>query len=261
MRVVESVAAITLERPERHNSLVPELLVSLLGALRSIAGQDQVKAVVLQASGRSFSTGGDVGRFWDEKARLAEYAAEIVGLLNQTILAMMELPQPIVGVVQGPVTGGSLGLVLACDTVLVAPEASFTSWYGPVGFAPDGGWTALLPGVIGPTRASHVLLTNATITADQAVEWGLAAKLVRPEVLQAEALALARTMAGHSKGAMQHSKARLRADPEGIARGLEDERQRFIRQITTAEAREGMARFLGIDGSTETSPRPPSTGS
>ena len=243
-----SVMVLTLNRPERHNSLVPELLIQLIESLRSIGGDNAVAAVVLQASGRSFSTGGDVKRFWEERHRLAEYGEEVVGLLNETILTMMKLRQPIVGAVHGPVTGGSLGLVLSCDTVLVAPEAFFTPWYGPVGFAPDGGWTALLPAVIGPQRASQALLTNATIIADQAVEWGLADRVVDSGLLQDEALATAQVIAGHVQGAMEHSKARLRGDLGAVAEALEDERQRFIQQITTPEARAGMARFLGIEG-------------
>jgi enoyl-CoA hydratase/carnithine racemase len=242
------VLIMTLNRPERHNSLVPELLNELLDELRRVDRTEGIRAVVLQASGRSFSTGGDVRRFWDEKHRLAEYAAGVVGLLNQTILAMMRLRQPIVGAVHGTVTGGSLGLVLACDTVLVTPDASFTPWYGRVGFAPDGGWTAMLPAVIGPQRTSHVLLTNATITSEQAIELGLAARLVGSGVLRDQALETARVMAKHVRGSMEHSKTRLRSDLAGVARGLEDERQRFIEQITSEEAREGMAQFLGEEG-------------
>jgi 2-(1,2-epoxy-1,2-dihydrophenyl)acetyl-CoA isomerase len=199
--------------------------------------------VVLAAEGRSFSTGGDVRRFWDERDRLADYATEVVGLLNEVMVGMMRLRQPIVAAVHGPVTGGSLGLVLAADLVLVGPDASFTPWYGPVGFAPDGGWTALLPEVIGRQRAGHVLLTNAAISAREAVEWGLAARLVEGDV-RAEALGVAAGIAGQAVRTIGHMKARLRDDLVDIAARLEDERRRFVRQIVTEEALAGMARFL-----------------
>ncbi len=164
-----SIATLTLNRPERHNSLVPELLRELIDALNEAA---DARALILQANGRSFSTGGDVRAFYEHRAEAEAYAREVVGVLNQTIEALLKFPAPTIAVVNGAVTGGSIGLVLACDLVIVSPQASFTPYYNVVGFSPDGGWTALLPSVIGTARTAEALLTNATITAQQAVEWG-----------------------------------------------------------------------------------------
>jgi 2-(1,2-epoxy-1,2-dihydrophenyl)acetyl-CoA isomerase len=185
---VGSVAVLTLNRPERHNSLVPAFLEEMLAGLEALRAENGVRATVLQANGRSFSTGGDVAGFADHLDDLAAYAGEIVGLLNRVILALVELPVPVVAAVHGLVTGGSLGLVLGCDVVLVAPEASFAPYYSVVGFSPDGGWTALLPGVIGLKRAADVLLRNETITAELAVAWGLASRVVPAERIRDEAL-------------------------------------------------------------------------
>ena len=175
---VGPVTVLTLNRAGRHNSLVPQLLEEALAALETFGKDPDVRAVVLQANGRSFSTGGDLGRFHTHLDDLASYAGKLVGLLNRVILALVELPMPVVAAVHGIVTGGSLGLVLGCDVVLVAPEASFTPYYSVVGFSPDGGWTAMLPGIIGPQRSAEVLLRNLTISAQQAVNWGLASRLV-----------------------------------------------------------------------------------
>ncbi|NIQ52921.1 MAG: enoyl-CoA hydratase/isomerase family protein, partial [Gammaproteobacteria bacterium] len=71
----------------------------------------------------------------------------------EAILEIAFGPVPMVAAVHGVLTGGSLGLVLACDRVVLAAETTIRSWYATVGFAPDGGWTALLPGVIGRRRA------------------------------------------------------------------------------------------------------------
>jgi hypothetical protein len=111
------VAILTLNRPERHNSLVPPLLHEMLAALETIRTQSAARAVVLQANSRSFSTGGDVRGFYNHIDALETYANTIVGLLNRVILALLDLPVPIVAAVHGIVTGGSLGLVLAADIV------------------------------------------------------------------------------------------------------------------------------------------------
>jgi enoyl-CoA hydratase/carnithine racemase len=239
------VATLTLNRPERHNSLVPELLTELLAAFREISDEASVRAVVLGAAGRSFSTGGDVKAFFSAGEDLAEYAAETVGILNQVIVTMLRLPQPIVTAVHGMVTGGSLGLVLASDVVLIAPSATITPWYSVVGFSPDGGWTAMLPDIIGTDRTAALLLANQSITAQQAVDWGIAAEVVAAEMIDERAEAVANEIARMKPGAIASTKTLLRPDLDAVAGRLEAERRAFIDQIVTAEALKGMAAFLG----------------
>jgi enoyl-CoA hydratase/carnithine racemase len=237
------VATLTLNRPERHNSLTPELLEQLLAELENLCVQPAVKAAVLQASGRSFSTGGDLAGFGAHPDDIRAYADRLVGLLNQAMLAMIDLPAPIVVAVQGAVTGGGLGLILAADSVLVTPEATFTPYYGVVGFSPDGGWTALLPELIGRQRAALVLMRNASISADQAVAWGLVGEIVPSDRLRDRAQAVAREIAGMQPGAVQRGKRLLWAGSP-VAERLEAERRQFVEQIGTAEAQNGMALFL-----------------
>jgi 2-(1,2-epoxy-1,2-dihydrophenyl)acetyl-CoA isomerase len=146
--------------------------------------------------------------------------------------------------VHGIVTGGSLGLVLASDMVLVAPEASFTPYYSIVGFSPDGGWTAMLPLLIGQKRASEILMLNRTITAEQAVQWELANQIVAADRIRDEARAVAESIAQKKRGSIQRTKRLLWQDADALAARLEEERARFCEQIVTAEAREGMEAFL-----------------
>jgi 2-(1,2-epoxy-1,2-dihydrophenyl)acetyl-CoA isomerase len=238
------VATLTLNRPERHNSLVPALLQEMLETLDAISRESSVRVMILQANGRSFSTGGDVQGFHENMETLETYASTIVGLLNQVILALIDLPVPVVAAVHGIVTGGSLGLVLGSDVVLVAAEATFTPYYGVVGFSPDGGWTALLPALIGPKRASEVLMRNQSISAEQAVEWGLASRMVSAGEIRAEALSTAQSIAALKVGSLHHTKRLLGMTNRDLAERLESERVRFVQQIATKEARLGIAAFL-----------------
>ncbi|MEW5960610.1 MAG: enoyl-CoA hydratase-related protein [Chloroflexota bacterium] len=240
----EAIAEVTLNRPERHNSLVPALLEELLATLATIQADTAVRAVVLRANGRSFSTGGDVRGFFEHIATLETYANRLVGLLNRVILALLDLPAPVVAAVHGPVTGGSLGLVLGADIVLVAPEASFTPYYSVVGFCPDGGWTALLPAVIGPKRAAEILMRNGALTAEQAVAWGLASRIVPAERIRAEALKVAQEVAAQKSGSLRCAKHLLGAAYGDPAAQLEAERSRFVQQILTEEAWQGLAAFV-----------------
>jgi len=238
------VALLTLNRPERHNSLVPELLTGLLAALDDLRGQADLRAVVLQANGRSFSTGGDMRAFYDHLPNIQAYASELVGLLNGAILSFIAFPVPIVAAVHGAVTGGSLGLVLASDLVLVTPEATFTPYYSTVGYSPDGGWTVLLLDLVGRGRVAAALMTNRTITAEEAVAWGIAQRLVPSEVVRSEARATAQAIAEQIPGSVRCAKRLLWADEAQLAARLEAERRRFVEQIASAEAHAGIAAFV-----------------
>jgi 2-(1,2-epoxy-1,2-dihydrophenyl)acetyl-CoA isomerase len=242
----DGVGWLTLDRPQRHNSLVPELLESLNRDVAQAAAAD-LRALVLQAAGRSFSTGGDVAAFFAvPPGERGAYADRIVGALNRAILALLDLPIPVIGRVHGPVTGGALGLVLACDLVAVTPAAFFQPYYVDVGFGPDGGWSAILPERIGAARARMVQLLNRRIGAADAVEWGIASVVVDPEKLDRTIADWVATLDGKVASAVACAKARLlpAARRAAYEEGLEAERLSFVRQIASAAAHEGMARFL-----------------
>jgi enoyl-CoA hydratase/carnithine racemase len=203
--------------------------------------------VILKASGPSFSTGGDVLEFYNHRHEIAVYANELLGLLNRVIAAMMNCPVPIVAAVHGIVTGGSLGLVLGADIILITPETSFTPYYSEVGFSPDGGWTAILPSLIGAQRVAEILICNRSITAEQAVSWGLANRIVPSEQIQAEALNTARQIIKIAPVSVKMSKALLSSTDEQLISRLDEERTLFIDQIQSEEAFLGMKRFLNID--------------
>ncbi len=237
----DAMATLTLNRPERHNALIPELLAEMLAALDGLKTRAELRALILQANGRSFSTGGDVHAFYEHREDIARYSNEIVGGLNQVILALIAFPTPVIAAVHGIVTGGSLGLVLASDIALLAPAASITPFYTVVGYSPDGGWTAMLPGVIGAKRAAEILLTNQTISAEQTVAWGIANRVV--DDVQREARAIAESIAEKKAGSVRRAK-RLMWDGDELAARLDAERAQFVEQIATEEAWQGMADFL-----------------
>jgi 2-(1,2-epoxy-1,2-dihydrophenyl)acetyl-CoA isomerase len=238
------VAVVTLNRPERHNSLVPDFLREILAAVKGVSASPTIRALVLQANGRSFSTGGDAQGFVDHADNIEAYAREIVGLLNQVILALIDLPVPVVTAVHGIVTGGSLGFILGSDIVLVAPEASFTPYYSVVGPSPDGGWAGLLPLLIGPRRAAAVLYLNGTIDAETAVTWGIANRIVSDGQIRTEALAIANEIAAKKPGSIGHTKQLLHWHRNELAARLDAELDHFVAQMVKGEGLAGFQEFL-----------------
>jgi 2-(1,2-epoxy-1,2-dihydrophenyl)acetyl-CoA isomerase len=244
-----AVARLTLNRPDRHNALVPDLVHGLRDAVLGLEAMAPA-AVVLAGAGRSFSTGGDVAGFLAQaersRAALVDYAQALVGGLHDTILALLHLEVPVIARVQGAVTGGSAGLVLAADLVAMAEDAFLQPWYAAVGFGPDGGWTALVPERVGTGRAMAVQALNQRIGAAEAVGLGLATAVVAAADLDA-------TVDGWADEIVARSGPSLAAARRGIwdeerigavRRRLEGERERFVALIDRPETIAGMRRFV-----------------
>jgi 2-(1,2-epoxy-1,2-dihydrophenyl)acetyl-CoA isomerase len=242
--VADQILIITLNRTHAHNALIPALLTEVIEALDAARGAPDIRAVVLQANGTAFSIGGDIHGFKQHFPDIRDYALDIVGKLNQMMLAMIDLPQPIVTAIHGVVTGGSLGFVLASDLVLVSPQAVFKAHYASAGFSPDGGWGVLLPRIIGARRSAECLLLNQSFSAQQAVEWGVANRVVEQAGLRDEALKMAHKIARYPSGTMCNSKQLLWRERDQIAADLETERQKFVQQIQHQDAHDGVLRFL-----------------
>jgi len=243
------VARLTLARPERHNALVPELMMPLRDAVLGLAGRDIV-AVVLAGEGRSFSTGGDVAAFLAEaemgKAAVRTYAQALVSALHDTILGLLALPVPVIARVQGAVTGGSAGLVLAADLVAMGESAFLQPWYAEVGFGPDGGWTALLPERMGAGPAMGVQALNTRIDAREALDLGLATAVVPDDALDETVDGWLTRIAGKSRPSLAAAHAGIWDEERigAVRRRLDGERERFLELIGQDETIAGMRRFL-----------------
>lgn len=236
------IATITLNRPARHNALVPELLSGFLGAIEHDDCQSAA-AVILRAEGRSFSTGGDLLGFKHHSDNIGDYSRKLVGQLNRGILAMYAHPAPIVCAVHGQVTGGSLGLLLAADWVIMHRGVTITPYYAAVGFSPDGGWTALLPDIIGRQQTMDWLANNASYDADTCLSLGLVHQVIENDC-DAAALAWAERVAEMQSASVTGAGRLLNTNIEALRLRLQAELETFVIQIQTQQALDGINDFL-----------------
>lgn len=228
------IAYLTLNRAQRHNALVPGLLEDLLACLASLSLHEPM---VLAANGESFSTGGDLLGFWQHRHDIGAYADHLVGLLNTAIMALYSHRGPVVCAVQGQITGGSLGLALACDTVVLHESVTITPWYVPVGFSPDGGWRAMLPDVVGGAVAKKWLERNETHSAQQCLSEGVADLLSYGDPGN-DATPIASGAA---------TTTRLKTwDERALQKALDQEKEDFVAQVQTSTAMDGIRRFLKV---------------
>jgi 2-(1,2-epoxy-1,2-dihydrophenyl)acetyl-CoA isomerase len=241
-------AWLSLERTGRHNALVPELVDDLRRAIAAAIRSDAV-CIVLTGSGRSFSTGGDLGGFLaqaGEPARLRSYANRLVGTLHQAILDLLTAPMPVVARINGPVTGGALGLVLAADLVAMHRDAFLQPYYSEVGFAPDGGWTALLPERIGAAKASEIQLLNHRIDASEALRLGLASALGDDMELEDIVSRWVEVLAAKERESLATTRRLIWDAPRRglVSARLDAEREAFVALVTRPVVAERIATFI-----------------
>ncbi|WP_421878562.1 enoyl-CoA hydratase/isomerase family protein [Pacificispira sp.] len=232
---------IRLDAP-RANALEPGLLDALQSALDAVIDSG-VRRVVL-SGGRNFSTGGDVGRFHDaaESGEVLEYANAVVPRLQECVYRMMAAPVIFAVAARGAITGGSAGFLFAADLSVLCPEAFVQPYYGTVGFAPDGGWTAVLPDLIGTSAARNWLLTDRRVSAGDAVGLGIAATVDDdPESRCAEFLARIDIDSALATKRLIWNAERLSRVRDGLSR----ETAAFCSLIGSDIVKSRMARFLG----------------
>ncbi|MFK4068518.1 enoyl-CoA hydratase/isomerase family protein [Streptomyces sp. NPDC029674] len=198
--VSDGLATITINRPEAMNAMNTEAKVALREAVRSAAGDEAVRAVLLTATGRAFCVGQDLKEHIgslaaDREAGTGQTMSTVKEHYNPIVRALAGMPKPVVAGVNGVAAGAGLGFALAADYRVVADTAKFNTSFAGVALTADSGVSWTLPRVIGPGRAADLLLFPRNISAQEAYELGIANRIVPADDLAAEAAQVARTLA------------------------------------------------------------------
>jgi 2-(1,2-epoxy-1,2-dihydrophenyl)acetyl-CoA isomerase len=175
------VATITLNRPEAMNSLTVELKVALLEAVARAGSDPAVRAVVLTGAGRAFCAGQDLRELAEGEAAGKGLDRTVVDHYNPLVLALTEMPKPVIAVVNGVAAGAGAALAFACDLRLISEKGSFMMAFTKVGLGPDSGASWTLPRLVGRAKAIELLLMATPVDAHTAVSLGLANQIAAPE--------------------------------------------------------------------------------
>ncbi|MDB5705529.1 MAG: enoyl-CoA hydratase [Sphingomonas bacterium] len=191
------VATVTLDRPERKNPLTFASYAELRDCFRALAYAPEVRAVLLTGAGGNFSSGGDVHEIIGPLTAMA--MPELLAFTRMTgdlVKAMRGCPQPIIAAIDGVCVGAGAILAMASDIRLATPAAKTAFLFTRVGLAGcDMGACAILPRLIGQGRASELLFSGRTMSAEEGERWGFHNRLVDPSALIDEAMATARAIA------------------------------------------------------------------
>lgn len=207
----DSVAIITLNRPDRLNALTSQMHEELRAALAEHAADESVRVVMLTGAGRAFCAGQDLtvelpvgpdGRADLEETLLREY--------NPLVLMLADYPKLTIAALNGPTAGAAVNIALACDVVVAAQSAFLQQAFAKIALLPDAGGTWILPRLVGPKRALALMLTAEAVSAGDAQAMGLVAKVYPDEDFAVQARAFAKTLAAGPPLAQQAMKQAIR---------------------------------------------------
>ena len=186
-----AVATVTMARPQTLNALSGAMVDELRAAVEQV-GKSEARCLLITGEGRGFSSGADLASGGGLPDDVGQSLDDHFNPLIETLFA---LEIPMVAAVNGPAAGAGCSLALSADIVVAARSAYFLQAFVNIGLIPDAGATWLLPRLAGRARAMEMMMLGERLSAEQALEWGLIARVVEDEHLASEAVALATTLA------------------------------------------------------------------
>ena len=240
------VAVVTLNRPDTLNSLTFRMFDELLDVAHRLDRDTGLRAIVLTGAGRGFCSGLDLG----DAATLPDMdlGQNLDGQEQwaRCITAFHTITTPVIAAVNGPAAGAGFALALAADIRIAAPGARFSAAFVLIGLSGgDCGTSYLLPRIVGLGHAAELLFTGRAVGAEEAARIGLVNRVVADEELLAEALAIARLIAGNSPIGIHLTKQLLSAnvDAPSLNTALELENRSQVLAAATVDMREALDAF------------------
>lgn len=241
-RPAGGVAVLTLNAPEKRNAMTPELTRDFALALDEVRRDAGVRALVLTGCGTVFCAGGDLAMLERMTGQMPDENRREMGAFYRTYLAILALEVPTIAAINGHAIGAGAAFTLGCDIRLIAGGARLGFTFLNLGLHPGMATTHLLPLLVGASAAADLIFSGRMIEADEALRLGLVSRVVAPEALTGEALALAEQIAAKPAGAVQMTKRALaRPKIEGLEAALDYEATAQAHSYASEEMRAALA--------------------
>ncbi len=249
LNVVDGVASLTLNRPDRLNSFNDGMHREMRAALAAVrAGREDgsVRVLVITGAGRGFCAGQDLSdRSVAADAKVPDLGDSVEKNYKPLVMALRALDLPVIAAVNGVAAGAGANIALACDLVFAARSVSFIQAFCKLGLIPDTGGTWILPRLLGPARALGLSLLGDKLSAEQAENWGLIWKCVDDDALLPTVRQIAAQLAaGPTFGYAQTKKAIWASSTNDFGAQLDLERDTMRACGRSDDYREGVAAFM-----------------
>jgi 2-(1,2-epoxy-1,2-dihydrophenyl)acetyl-CoA isomerase len=243
----DAVLHLTLDRPERKNSLTPDAMRALIGVLEAAATDDTLRVVLLTGRGDDFCSGADwvaTNAAGAPRPRTGSLHRRTAVQAHRLVDLVLELQLPVVCSVRGWAAGLGCQLALAADFTIAAESSRFWEPFVTRGFTPDSGATWLLPRLVGVARAKELLLLGRELPARQAADWGVIHRAVPDAELDAATAALVDELARAATVAVGLTKRCINKSLEtGVHDAMENEALALELSSRTADFKEGLTAF------------------
>lgn len=243
--ISNNIATITLNRPENANALNPIMAKELSNMAIECDENKDIRAVIIEGSGKMFCAGGDLKAFSDAGDSAPALIKQMAGDLHIAISKFSRMDAPTIAAINGTAAGAGFSIAISADVVISTKSAKFVMAYTNAGLSPDGSSTYFLPRRIGDRRARELMLTNRVLSAEEALDWGLINKIVDQKNLSTTTRELAEEFASGPTLAYGKVKNLLNASfDNGLETQMELETRGISDMARSSDGREGIQAFL-----------------
>ena len=231
---------ITLNRPRALNALNNQLMREVMDALENFDGDDSIGAMLITGNEKAFAAGADIKEMADKS---------ITEMMDRDHVAVFgrirTLRKPVIAAVSGWALGAGFEIAMSCDMIVASDTAKFGLPEVTIGVIPGAGGTQRLARAIGKAIAMEMILNNRTLTAQEALQFGLVNRVVSVESHLDEALKLTQEVASRAPLAVRAAKKMInRTYEHSLAEGLAEEKQEFYSLFASEDQKEGMQAFI-----------------
>jgi 2-(1,2-epoxy-1,2-dihydrophenyl)acetyl-CoA isomerase len=241
-----NVAVLTLNRPEKKNALSMSLVQAIGDTIEKMQFDDEVRAVVITGAGEGFCTGADLTGGGGREDAFTPLGMRITCFAySKMVSSMWLLEKPIIGAINGAAAGAGCNFAFACDLLIASEKAKFIQVFVRRGLIADAGGTYFLPRIVGLAKAKELMFFGEDILPDQALELGLVNRVVPPEKLMEEAMAVAEHLAAGPTRAIGMMKSMLNKSFESdLMSALDREGSLQGIAVATQDVVEGVTSFM-----------------
>jgi enoyl-CoA hydratase/carnithine racemase len=242
------IATLTFNRPDRMNTITVTMLDRLSELLLQADADPQIRVIVLTGNGRAWCAGLDIAAASSGEGIGGESSSAPNGefdLRTAPPVVLNKIDTPTIAALNGGAAGYGMDLALGCDIRLASDKAKLSAAYTARGLVPESGGTWLLPRIVGWSKAAELLFTARTLTADEALDFGLVSEVLPPEALMDRAMAVAAEVAANAPLAVRAAKRMMR---HAMTEDLEDHVQRqylaLLPLFATKDFREALSAYM-----------------
>jgi len=215
---IGDVGRITLNRPEKYNSIVREMALSLHNTLENCESDDSIRCILITGAGKAFCAGQDLKEAIDPQG--PEIEQIVREHYNPIIKRIREIEKPVIAAVNGVAAGAGANLALACDIVTATQSAKFIQAFSKIGLIPDSGGTYFLPRLIGLPKATAFMMTGEPVSSEKAEALGMIYAVYEDAEFESKTVELARSIAAMPTKGLGYTKRLLN---QSFNNSLEDQ--------------------------------------